>query len=205
MTEGSMRHPVLGSQRTVQCKSSEIQPSAAVRLRNGLVDLPPGARQFFLCAVDPIQNRLVAGTYTIAMHWSPSIDTQTLRVPNQLDLLGGALDFEYRPIGSEADAADLSMRLALRALAEGRIDDANRSIQDVLTSHPLSSSALAVKGRILAKQGDCRGAATSLNRAADVLDRRIEGDDNNPRHRADKERADIALRWRQEALQLNCR
>jgi hypothetical protein len=202
---GDIRSKERTERKPLRCTNEPTLQATSqnIRTRNDLVVIPRQRdHQFFTCNVDLANLDLLTGIYTVDVDWGPTADMSKLAPRAAANGLKGSVDVEFRNVSTEADTADVLIRRGYRAFLEGRTDDADKSINDLLLIRPLSSYGLAIRAMIRAKRGQCGTARADLVRASDILIRAQEPDDAN--RRGDDERGAITVEWRRMVRQLGC-
>lgn len=177
---------------------------ASVSMMDGYVLLNDMiVQQYVTCDLSIDELNLKAGIYTLEVNWKPDVDRR-LAQRNTPTGLAGFSDFEYRPVSSDDDSAELALRLAARANDDGRFEDAQGFINEVLRLRPLSAVAITMRADVRVKTSDCRGARTDLMLAADIFDSLAEPEDRANARRDATQRRSLAMELRRQALQLSC-
>ena len=198
-----------GAVKALACERGPLQMSRKARHEGDATVLTPREREFFSCSVDPRRNDLTSGIYTVEVTWTPSVDMKRFRLPQPMvpgrAPMSGFSDFEFRPVISNLDRADLLLREGFRALLARQFVDSENIIDEVLRDHPLSSRALWIRGQSRSNRGECGQGAADLNRAADLMAGGLEQESTMNRKATAERRATIADAWRIEARQCSTR
>jgi hypothetical protein len=162
-------------------------------------------RRWVRCRASLDQLKLVPGRYTLRVEWSAQANL--VSYPDRFKQIHPFMfEFEFRDASTDAEELDLSLHMAYRAWHDQRRpEEALVFISQALARQPASSTALVLRAKIRAAQGDCRNAAADWQQAAHVIRSGLDVFNKRLVDLRVEDRERLAAKWQREAETGSCK
>jgi hypothetical protein len=199
ITEGGMFGPAGRNLGPVRCLDTP-----GVKRTQGYIDLGKARRASHVCRIDLEKYDIAPGKYTAWVRWDErALSRQVRDLP--LPRRPAPVEFEYREVASDADALDLTLHLAWRALMhDGQPGNAVRLSDAVLQREASSIDALVTRAMAFEALGRCQPARLDWMQAAESIEGFRDTGNRKYQEMHEEDRRALATKWRGKARGAGC-